>query len=46
VGAFVDTVDWRVLVACCGVTTLSYAVGWFLVTRRIPTQAPVPALAD
>lgn len=46
VGAFVDSVDWRVLVACCGVTTLSYAVGWFLVTRRIPVQVPATALAD
>jgi MFS family permease len=35
VGLFVDSVDWRVLVGCCALTTLTYAVGWRLVTRRL-----------
>jgi MFS family permease len=35
VGAFVDTLDERVLIAGCGATTLLYAVGWRLATRRL-----------
>jgi MFS family permease len=39
VGAFVDGLDSRVLIAGCGATTLLYAVGWRLATRRL-TLAP------
>jgi hypothetical protein len=46
VGLFVDSVDARVLIACCAATTLSYAVGWRLVTRRVATLAPAPAAAN
>jgi MFS family permease len=35
VGVFVDSVDWRVLVGSCALTTLTYAIGWRLVTRRL-----------
>jgi MFS family permease len=34
VGAFVDRVDPRLLVAVCGAVTLTYAAGWAAVTRR------------
>jgi MFS family permease len=34
-GAFVDAVDARVLIAGCGATTLVYALGWRLATRRL-----------
>lgn len=34
VGAFIDSVDPRVLVAICGAVTLVYAAGWAAVTRR------------
>lgn len=45
VGFFVDSVDVRLLIACCATTTLLYAVGWRLVTRRLTTTATTPALA-
>jgi MFS family permease len=35
VGAFVDVVDERILIAGCGATTLLYALGWRLATRRL-----------
>jgi len=35
VGAFVDALDARVLIAGCGATTLLYALGWRLATRRL-----------
>ncbi|HEU4426948.1 MAG TPA: MFS transporter [Pilimelia sp.] len=35
VGALVDSVDAHVLIACCGATTLLYALGWRLATRRL-----------
>jgi MFS family permease len=34
VGALVDVVDVRVLIACCATATLVYAIGWRLATRR------------
>ncbi|WP_327006030.1 MFS transporter [Dactylosporangium sp. NBC_01737] len=34
VGAFVDRVDPRVLIAACGAVTLVYAIGWAAVTTR------------
>lgn len=44
VGVFVDSISPGVLIACCGATTLSYAIGWRLVTRRFAD--PKPALAN
>ncbi|WP_027343611.1 MFS transporter [Hamadaea tsunoensis] len=41
-GVFVDSLDTRVLIACCALTTLSYAAGWRLVTRRIERREPLP----
>lgn len=35
VGGFVDVLDGRVLIAGCGATTLCYAIGWRLATRRL-----------
>jgi MFS family permease len=35
VGAFVDALDPRVLIAGCGAVTLVYALGWRLATRRL-----------
>lgn len=40
VGAFVDRVDPRPLVAISGAVTLVYAIGWGLVTRRGASGAP------
>ncbi len=34
VGLFVDSVSATVLFLCCAVTTISYATGWYVVTRR------------
>jgi hypothetical protein len=31
----VDHVDQRVVLAGCGLTTLVYAVGWWVATRRL-----------
>jgi predicted MFS family arabinose efflux permease len=36
VGSVVDILDERVILAGCGLTTLVYAVGWWLATRRLP----------
>jgi MFS family permease len=41
VSAVIDRLDPWVLVAGCGMVTLVYAVGWRLLTARVP--APVPA---
>lgn len=35
--ALVDTLDERVLIACCGTVTLLYAVGWRIATRGLAT---------
>jgi hypothetical protein len=35
IGAMVDTVDMRILVAGCGLTTVVYAIGWRLATARL-----------
>ena len=35
VAAFVDHVDARILLAGCGLTTLVYAIGWRIATRRL-----------
>jgi len=45
VGLFIDSISPKVLIACCAATTISYAVGWRLVTRRLDDQANKPALA-
>jgi len=41
----VDHVDQRVILAGCGLLTLSYAVGWRIATRRL-TPADEPPLAS
>jgi len=47
VGAFVDRVSVRVLIGVCGLVTLTYSVGWRLVTLRIMRQVPAAqALTD
>ncbi|AVT38869.1 MFS transporter [Plantactinospora sp. BB1] len=46
VAGVVDHVDQRVVLAGCGLTTLLYALGWWVATRRLdPTddQGPEPA---
>ncbi|HET8662268.1 MAG TPA: MFS transporter [Micromonosporaceae bacterium] len=40
VGAFVDHVPARVLIACCGGATLLYAIGWHLATARLARAEP------
>lgn len=35
VGLLVDSIDIRVLIACCASTTLLYAIGWRVATRRV-----------
>lgn len=42
VGLLVDSIDARVLIAGCALTTLSYAVGWRLVTRRVERRELAP----
>lgn len=34
VGLFVDSISATVLFVCCAATTISYATGWYLFTRR------------
>lgn len=43
VGALVDVVEVRVLIACCASATLLYAVGWRLATRRLGRPAATVA---
>jgi MFS family permease len=45
VGLFVDSLSPSILIACCGATTLTYAIGWRLVTRRFADPKPVLANA-
>lgn len=45
VGLFVDSISASVLIACCAVTTLTYAIGWRIVTRRFVDPDPSPAPA-
>jgi hypothetical protein len=43
VSAFESTLGTRVLLAACGASTLIYAIGWRLVTLRLPSaDEPVP----
>jgi MFS family permease len=46
-GALIDSLDERVLIAGCGATTLLYAIGWRVATRRLALsdRAPEPAAA-
>jgi hypothetical protein len=39
VGALVDLLDPRVLIAACGCLTLVYGIGWRLATRRFERSA-------
>ena len=41
---FVDRVDERVILAGCGLITLTYAVGWRIATRRL-SLTPSTAVA-
>lgn len=42
VGLFIDTLSPQVLIACCALTTICYAIGWRLVTRRIEDRPQEP----
>jgi MFS family permease len=46
VGALVDRVSSRLLIACCGGVTLTYAVLWRLLTRRIMRRGAAMPAAD
>ncbi|PZG21084.1 MFS transporter [Micromonospora craterilacus] len=43
VAAVVDVVDVRVVLAGCGLVTLTYAVGWRIATRRLSLTTPAAA---
>jgi MFS family permease len=45
VGTLVDHVDIRVLIACCGATTLLYSLAWRLTTRRLLAREPTTEAA-
>jgi MFS family permease len=38
---FVDSVDERIILAACGLITLTYAVGWRIATRRLTLTEPL-----
>jgi MFS family permease len=40
IGTMVDHVSTRILIACCGATTLCYSVAWRLTTRRLLARGP------
>ena len=42
IGVFVDSVSTTVLFLCCAATTMSYAIGWYLFTRRYVIRRPEP----
>ena len=50
--AVVDHVDERIILAACGLITLTYAIGWRIATRHLsltdppPTDVPAPAPTD
>jgi MFS family permease len=46
VGALVDVIDVRVLIACCATATLVYAIGWRLATRKHALTDTAPIRAD
>jgi MFS family permease len=46
VGALVDSLDPRVLIAGCGAVTLVYAVGWRIATARLGRHPDAPDLRD
>jgi hypothetical protein len=40
-GAAIDRFDQEWIIACCGMITLTYAIGWRLATRRLrPSTEP------
>lgn len=45
VGMLVDHVNLRLLIACSGATTLLYAIGWRLTTRRLLARGPASGAA-
>jgi hypothetical protein len=42
VAAVVDQVDERLVLAGCGLTTVVYAIGWRIATRRLSLTEPAP----
>jgi len=44
IGALVDHVNIRLLIACCAGTTLLYSIVWRLATRRLLARGPAAAL--
>ena len=46
VGLYVDSVSTTALFVCCGATTMSYAIGWYLFTRRYVIRRPEPVPAS
>jgi hypothetical protein len=46
VAVVVDSVDERVILAVCGLITLTYAVGWRVATRRLTLAGPSAAPGD
>ncbi|MFI7021826.1 MFS transporter [Micromonospora sp. NPDC049900] len=45
VAAVVDVVDERIVLASCGLVTLTYAIGWRVATRRLSLAAVAPTVA-
>lgn len=41
VASVIDTLDTRIILAACGGVTVTYAIGWWLVTRRLDLATPV-----
>ncbi|MFV2018004.1 MFS transporter [Micromonospora sp. LOL_023] len=41
VASVIDTLDSRIILAACGLVTITYATGWWLVTRRFSLATPV-----
>ncbi|MFI6231592.1 MFS transporter [Micromonospora echinospora] len=44
VAALIDNVDERIVLAGCGLTTLVYAIGWRIATRRLSLTEQAPAV--
>ncbi|MDG4764215.1 MFS transporter [Solwaraspora sp. WMMD406] len=43
VASVIDIVDSRIILAGCGLVTVTYAIGWRFATRRLSLAAPTPA---
>ncbi|MEV0329279.1 MFS transporter [Micromonospora echinospora] len=44
VAALIDSIDERIVLAGCGLTTLVYAIGWRIATRRLSLTEQAPAV--